>query len=133
MRRGRKPRLSSERIFDSIKELEFFREDEKLLKYKDMNVPLKPKRQKRKQPAPTYATEWDEDEFYDGLDCESLSEEFNSIDLIIKMTKQESLDNVFHKISVVPFIVTYWHPNQTSMWSLYSEVDSGLSLIIWKI
>ncbi|KAJ8667745.1 hypothetical protein QAD02_009408 [Eretmocerus hayati] len=103
---------------------------QKLLKHNNLNVPLKPKRAKKKPPAPIYDTKWDEYEYYDELDGESPYEGLNVMDSIVSMRNQAKFYNVLRKISVVPFIVTYWHPDQVTLWNEYSKHESVVSLIV---
>ncbi|KAJ8676942.1 hypothetical protein QAD02_012729 [Eretmocerus hayati] len=101
-----------------------------LLKHNNLKVPLKPKRSMKKHPKPTYDPEWDEEEYYDELDCDLQDEDSNALNFILNIGEEHKFREVFHKFSILPFIITYWHPDQVTLWNEYSRTESVLSLIV---
>ncbi|KAJ8677770.1 hypothetical protein QAD02_013557 [Eretmocerus hayati] len=102
----------------------------KLLIHNNLKVPLKPKRAKKKRPKIAYDREWDEEEYCDELDSDSQDEDSNALNFMLDVKNGHKFQNLIHRISVMPFIITYWHPDQVTLWNKFSQTESVLSLIV---
>ncbi|KAL7299928.1 hypothetical protein TKK_0007248 [Trichogramma kaykai] len=104
---------------------------ERLMRYKSIDVPVIERKKKIKLPEFGLVTKWDDYNIFDEMDSDG-EEEIppSELDLLMEMKKSDEHKNNIHKIGLVPFQVIYWQPEQIKTWIDLINLQPNLCLIV---